>query len=161
MGVGQVFVFIIAALTFSLILIFGYKVITDFLQRGEEVQFYQFKTHLETSVKQIYTEFGSMRIEQFSVPSQYTLICFVDLDRPVNSELCVIDPLACDAWQTYQMRGGFENGDQNVFLTPLTSIQVKVSKIKMDKNYLCVPIRNGLFSLVLEGKGSYTQLSAK
>ena len=43
MGVGQVFVFIIAALSFALIMIFGYKAIGDFLPQGEKVQFYQFK----------------------------------------------------------------------------------------------------------------------
>jgi len=44
LGVGQVFVFIIAALSFALIMIFGYKAIGDFLTPGEKAQFYQFKT---------------------------------------------------------------------------------------------------------------------
>ena len=38
-GVGQVFVFIVAALSFALILIFGYKAISGFLKSGEDVAF--------------------------------------------------------------------------------------------------------------------------
>jgi len=56
-GVGQVFIFIVAALSFALILIFGYRAIAGFLNSGEEVAFVQFKTSLESSIKKIYTEF--------------------------------------------------------------------------------------------------------
>ena len=39
MGVGQVFVFIIAALSFALIMIFGYKMISSFITSGEKIEF--------------------------------------------------------------------------------------------------------------------------
>ena len=61
MGVGEVFVYIIAALTFALIMIFGYKAINQFLEKGQQVEFVQFKTELESSVKNIYSEYGSVR----------------------------------------------------------------------------------------------------
>ena len=51
LGAGQVFVYIVAALTFALIMIFGYKIINDLIHTGEDVQFLQFKTSLETSIK--------------------------------------------------------------------------------------------------------------
>ena len=54
LGVGQVFIFIVAALTFALILMFGYRAIAGFLKSGEDVAFVQFKTGLESSVKKIY-----------------------------------------------------------------------------------------------------------
>ena len=67
MGVGQVFIFIVAAITFALIMIFGYKAISGFVSTGEDVAFVQFKTDLENSVRKIYTEYGAVRIESFSV----------------------------------------------------------------------------------------------
>mgnify|MGYP005629217997 FL=1 len=43
MGIGQVFAFIVAGLTFAFVLIFGYGAIADFLDKGETVEFLQFK----------------------------------------------------------------------------------------------------------------------
>ena len=98
-GVGMVFIFIVAAITFAVIMIFGYKSINDFMQKGEKVEFYQFKADLEKSVKQIYTEYGSVRVSTFSLPTKYSRICFVDLDKKYNSEFCKVDPIACDFWK--------------------------------------------------------------
>src|SRR3989344_3057360 len=105
MGVGQVFVFIIAALTFSLIMIFGYKAISGFIASGEQVEFVQFKNSLEGSVQQIYTEYGSVRLEKFRVLGKSTQICFINLDYPkedIKKELaglCEKDQVACTVWE--------------------------------------------------------------
>jgi len=80
MGVGEVFVYIVAALTFALIMIFGYKAINDFLVSGEEVEFVQFKNSLESSISKIYTEYGAVRIQNFYVPGKYDQVCFVDFN---------------------------------------------------------------------------------
>lgn len=173
MGVGQVFVFIIAALTFAMIMIFGYKMISQFLQRGEQVQFYQFKTDLETSIKRIYSEFGAVRVTRFQLPPQYTKICFVDLDTdPASLEedalqrLCVQDPIACAVWQNAwgapagSGGGGYDAADENVFLTPIAPVKIKVYHLSiLPDGYLCLPIERGQFSLLLEGQGDSTRLS--
>src|SRR3989344_8658102 len=122
-GVGQVFIFIIAAITFALILIFGYKAITGFIQSGEEVAFVQFKTGLESSVKKIYTEFGSVRRESFTLPSQYKQVCFVDLEKDYDDSLCQYDQVACTAWKN---NTGYQNADENVFLQPSAPVKIKV-----------------------------------
>ena len=163
-GVGQVFVFIIAALTFSLILIFGYRAIGGFLKSGEEVAFVQFKTGLESDIKKIYTEFGSVRVERYSTPVTYSQICFVDLEAPYDSELCTFDQVACSIWkETSEAGRGYDGADENVFLTPPAPVKMKVHRIsiedKNEKNFLCLPIKQGAFSMVMEGKGDKTLLS--
>jgi len=163
-GVGQVFIFIIAAITFALILIFGYKAITGFIQSGESVAFVQFKTGLESSVKKIYTEFGSVRVERYSTPLGYSQICFVDLDEPYDADLCSFDQVACSVWQIAAESGkGYEGVEENVFLTPTAPVPIKVYKIsvesKDEKNFLCIPIKQGAFSIVMEGRGDKTLLS--
>ena len=163
-GVAQVFMFIIAAISFALIMIFGYKAINGFLQGGQQVEFIQFKTDLETSIQRIYTEFGAVRIEQFHAPLQFTQICFIDLDAPAGPDLQQLDPLAFSVWES---AAGYASLDENVFLTPSASVKIKVHMIKLDdpndnvddEDYLCLPINNGVFSLRLEGRGSYTLLS--
>lgn len=163
-GVGQVFIFIIAAISFALILIFGYKAITGFLKSGEDVAFVQFKTGLESSVKKIYTEFGSVRVEKYSTPLAYNQICFVDMDKPYDPDLCNFDQIACSVWQgTSEAGTGYEGVDENVFLTPPAPVKIKVYMISVEdetgKNYLCVPIKQGAFSMVMEGRGDKTLLS--
>ena len=155
------FVFIIAALTFSLIMIFGYKAINSFIESGEDVAFVQFKTQLESSIKKIYTEFGSVRRESFTLPSQYRQICFVDLEKEYDDSLCQQNQVACTAWKN---NPGYENADENVFLQPSAPVKIKVYKISISsdtgKNYLCLPIKQGIFELILEGKGDRTELSS-
>lgn len=162
LGVGQVFVYIVAALTFALIMIFGYKIINDFINRGEEVQFLQFKNNLESSVKKIYSEYGSVREETFRLPGGFNQICFIDFTLPYNPTLCDYDKVACNFWQDTE---DYASAAENVFLTPAASQQIKVSLIHVvsakegEDGFLCVPVQKGVFTVRLEGKGDSTLLS--
>ncbi len=166
MGIGQVFIFIIAAITFALIMIFGYKAINGFMQSGEQVEFVQFKNDLEGSVKKIYTEDGSIRVEKFHLPQQFEQICFVDLDYQASQEeideLCSFDQSACLPWEESET---YETGSENVFLSPPQIVKIKVHKITVTdldenaKGFLCLPVNSGQFQMVLEGKGDHTELS--
>ncbi len=160
MGVGEVFVFILAALTFALIMIFGYKAVTGFIQSGEDVAFVQFKTSLESSIKRLYTEFGSVRIETFTTPAKYKQICFVDMDKKYDPELCKLDQVGCSVWE---QSSGYESVDENVFLVPSAPVKIKVYKLSIDptvgKDFLCADIKDGHFTIVLEGKGDRTEIS--
>lgn len=171
-AIGQVFIFMVAGIIFALILIFGYRSLSQFMESGEKVEFTQFKTDLESSIKKIYTEYGSARKEDFYPPPKYEQICFVDMDASYDPGMCDFDPLACDVWQEAQEvrfdeRGerisGYESVEANVFLQPLAPVPIKVYKISIapeeGKDYLCLEIKRGSFSLYLEGKGDHTQLS--
>ncbi len=161
LGAGEVFVFIIAAITFALIMIFGYRAVAGFLKSGEEVAFVQFKTGLESSIKQIYTEYGSVRVKTFQTPAEYQQICFVDLDAKYDPELCKQDAAACSVWKD---ASGYDSVDENVFLKPTAPVKIKVHRISIDpaegRDFLCAPIKGGLFTIVLEGKGDRTELSS-
>ncbi|MBI4151608.1 hypothetical protein HY496_01445 [Candidatus Woesearchaeota archaeon] len=166
LGVGQVFVYIVAALTFALIMIFGYKVISEFISRGETVQFLQFKNDLETSVKKIYSEYGSVRVQTFHPPGSFTQVCLVDFDSSYNPALCQYDAVACEYWRTVSdADGGFAAAAENVFLTPAAPNQIKVFQFDVvpakegEEGFLCAPVTRGSFTLRLEGKGDRTEIS--
>ncbi len=180
MGVGQVFVFIIAAFSFALIMIFGFKAISGFLESGGEVEFVRFRTDLETSIKRIYTEYGAVRHERYSLAGNFEKICFVDMDYPLGGieeemdDLCRESIRACDVWEEAKQAqidgregGGYGSVEENVFLTPEAPHKIKVYKISIydenspneKKGFLCERIRGGGFGLVLEGKGDRTELS--
>ena len=161
-GIGQVFVFIVAGLTFAFVMIFGYKAISDFLEKGESVEFLQFKNEIESSVKQIASEYGSMRKTSYFLPAKYEQICFLNLDAEYDaqSSFCEDNFIACDIWETASNEGGYNGADENVFLTPPAPIAIKVHKIELDQDFLCVDITGGSFEVRLEGKGSRTKITS-
>lgn len=179
LGVSQVFVFIIAAITFIMIMLFGYKAISDIGNQAGQIEFIEFKTSLESSVKKIYTEFGAVRNEEFFPPSDYTQICFVDMDYQVTddeiSALCKKDSIACDIWRDAnnaikEGKSGYDSVESNVFTRPIAPVPLKVYKIEtayydeLSDNYnkqgfVCIDIRSGRFSIMLEGKGDHTIIS--
>ncbi len=186
-GVGQVFIYIVAAISFALIMIFGYKAINSFLQSGEQVQLVQFKTDLESSIKKIYTEYGSVRTEKYRIPGAFEQVCLVNMEYPATpeeiNELCKENVYACKVWEDARdaqkaydadpannPKDGYDSVDENVFLTPQTEglTQLKVYRISIDQDddgteegFLCEDIKKGSFSLVLEGKGDHTQIYRK
>jgi hypothetical protein len=180
-GVGQVFVFIVAALTFSVILIYGYKAVSSFVSSGEQVQLVQFKTTLESSVKKIYTEYGSVRVQDFRVPGKFDQICFVDMnyqvtaDSPEMAALCHNDSYACSVWEDAQSvdssgkKKGYAGVDENVFLKPASAELPKIKvfsislidELEQPIGFLCLDVHGGSFSMMMEGKGDHTQLSEK
>ena len=177
----MVFVFILAAVTLALILIFGYKSISGFLEKGEDVTFIRFKTDLESSIKKIASEYGAVRIQEFNPPLNYEKICFIDTnfyflnlipgDPSPIEDLCADEnmPLACDVWN--DALTAHENGEdsyesvEDVFLKPLAPVKIKIGKISIADStglpigYLCPVIRGGSFTLQLTGKGSHTEIS--
>lgn len=171
--VGQVFIYILVMVTFALVLIFGYRAISGFLQSSEDVAFVQFKTDLENSIKRIATEFGAVRIEEYTTPLAYENICFVNMDYEniagELSALCAEDAYACDVWQDALeaqqgavAAAGYEAVAENVFLQPQNTIPMKAFRFTIDdggKGYLCEDIVQGKFRLRLEGQGDRTKLS--
>ena len=156
MAVQQVFIYMIAGLSFAFILIFGVNMVQDLMAKGEQVEFMQFKTNLENNVKKIYSDFGAARTLDFSLPVKYSEVCFVDMDADYDESLCAKSVIACDAWET---AGSWDDADQNVFLDPPAPAAIRTYKLRMDGGYMCVPVVNGKFTLRLEGRGNAAYLS--
>lgn len=165
---GQVFIYITAVVVFAVVLIFGYKAITGFLDKGEQVAYVTFKTDLEKAVKNVYLDYGTVVTynarNPMMVPSAYKRVCFIDLDYEgdkLHSGLCQLGSddyhaVACGVWQSTH---SWAEGDQNVFLEPLGMGPIKVYKIKMAEGYVCLPAVQGRIEMRLEGMGSYTLIS--
>ena len=172
-GVGQAFIYILVAITFVMIMIFGFRAILGFIDTGEDVQFAQFKTDLESSIQSIYSQFGSVHTEKFHLPASYKLVCFVDLNKPYPADdNCNFDAYGCDVWKDASARADAEDGtetgydfaEENVFLRPYRerTVKIKVYPIAIDSSgddFLCLDIKSGSFSLRLKGLGSKTELS--
>ena len=165
---GQVFVYIIAAVTFAMILIFGYNAIQKFLDKGETVEFYTFKSSLESSVKELYSQKGSARVKTFHVPGDYREVCFVNMEKdnpPDGNVFCSNHGIVCDAWKTAKETDApTKNADANVFLDPLSPVPLKVYNIDPSggdtEGVLCFEINGGSFEVKLEGMGDRVVISS-
>lgn len=148
--IGQVFIFVIAAIIFILILTYGYKAISNFLARSEQVALIDFKSGLESSIEVIKRDYGSVRKLDLSLPKRYTELCIVDVNnceplqqsRPLLYSTCLA-------------------GSENVILVPKqeTPIFLPDISIKDPRGYVCVPVAQGTATLRLEGLGKSTQIS--
>ncbi len=176
MAIGQVFMFIVMVITFGVLMLFGYKAIAGFLEKGQQVEFVQFKNDLEAAVQRISTDYGSVRVENFYLPPSYEEICFINADYDSSLAqremplLCQKNVVACSVWEDVLASGGFLATDENTFLLPPAPVKIKVAPLSISegtdadgnpfsRGYLCVPILRGKFSLQLSGFGDHTEIS--
>jgi len=150
--IGQVFVLVIAAIVFILILAYGYSAISHFLQSSEQVAFLDFKTSLISAIEQIKPDFGSVRKLSLHVPKRYNKLCVVS---SYPSEIVLASdfkdeyPVLFEVWQT---------GSENVFLLPKQQSGLFVSDVFVDKGYFCIDISR-VVDLRIKGLGDRTGVS--
>lgn len=144
--IGQIFVFVVAAIIFILILTYGYRAISNFLARSEQIALIDFKADLESSVEVMKRDYGSVRKINLRLPKRYSEVCIVDINRcgaleqsmPLMYSLCLA-------------------GSENVFLVPKQETPIFLSDISVpDPGYICLPVAYGRVVLGLEGMGKST-----
>jgi len=159
---GQIFIFALAAILFGLILLYGYKAITEFTQTREDVELIGMRDRLKSAVQQVSANYGSVKKYTLNIPTQYKHICFIEFiqDKQILQQVVTrmyeISPLAADA-----IEGGSE---QNVFLIPFAQSEIIVPRLDIKDNggetfFLCIPNPGGRLVLRLEGLGDRTQVS--
>ena len=149
--IGQIFVFVVAAIIFILILMYGYKAISNFLQRSEQVALIDFKSDLESSVEVIKRDYGSVRKIELRLPKKYT-------------ELCIVDVNNCAGFEAEQplMYAACLAGSENVFLVPKQETPIFLPDISIpedDDGIVCTPVVHGTAVLRLKGLGKSTEIS--
>lgn len=153
---GQLFVFLLAAILFGLILIYGYKAIKSFGEQSKETVFIEFKSNLQTAIKTSLMDYGSVKKFKLNMPLEFKEICFIDFDTlkiktSKLNELAGTRPLIYNA---------IESGtDQNVFLTPMAQTPLKVEKLEISSGFACFENLKAGITLKLEGKGDKVGVS--
>lgn len=155
--IGQVFIFIIAGLIFVLIISYGYKAVSYFLERQQEVVMVDIKTDLDVAVEGIKRSQGSIRKLELKLPAEYKAICFFDYENCGG----LTDANLPEPNQDTKVLWGIEAckaGSENVFTVPRTP-GISMTEITVDGGYVCVPNNNGV-TLKLEGTGRKAKISA-
>lgn len=152
---GQVFIYILAIIIFSIVLLYGYKTIKGFSNQADEVSLIQLTTDIKTSVKKISSDYGSVIKKEFSIPGKYSYVCFIDLVYQAHTSLQADHPAVYNSW--------YDKAQSNMFLiTTKEEIQpyyIEGIGISNSPWYNCINVSRGKIVLSLEGKGNYVELS--
>lgn len=150
---AEVFIYILAVVITSAILLFGYVAIRDFIQKGEQAAFIKLKTDMERDASSIRSDFGTVRIKEYQIPSKYRQLCFVGEDRiRQGNALSITDPIIKDSVQSKVQK--------NVFFMPDGTDSIYVGPITAANDFLCFDVVQGNVKMRLEGRGDKTEISA-
>ena len=162
---GQIFISILAAILAILIIEYGYRAISSFTSRTEDIALAELTTKLQSEIRTIASSHDVRRLD-LRLPSRYEKLCLTSQEYPIelrkNSCLCNkascslanekdYNLLICDAWTT-------ENYDKNAFLIPIRPIKITTT-IEMNNGYICLEPEGGVVSLRLEGMGDRAKAS--
>jgi len=154
---SQVFVLILAAVVFIMVLAFGYRALRDLNEQRKLVALVDVVEQLKQEVRSISLSFGSTKkLELTGFPSNYKKLCIVT--GRTEQELAGLEKESPLIRELYQ-----PDGAENVFLLPeRSSIPVKLEAIEASsapksrgpKKWFCTIIDSGVAVLYLEGIGN-------
>lgn len=154
---GQIFVYIITILIVGIVLLFGYKSISEFRSKADSVSLLRFQKELEASAKSIKNQFGTVKKKDFTL-AEFNEVCFI---RNYQVSLAGIDisvkfqdyPLIKDAFES--------NTGKNVFLLSNKEIgeSFNIEDLVVENLFQCFDVNNNLLSLTFEGMGDHVVIS--
>ena len=153
----QIFIYVIAIIMFSFILLYGYNAIRGFKERSEEITYIKFKTNLISTVKRISPDYGTLKREEFFIGGEYSKVCFVQSYKQEENRPAIITRISDNV-----VKDSVESRDtSNAFLFKDNSLEpsLEIGKINVSGGYLCIPVINGKVRIEFEGKGDNTLIS--
>ena len=150
-------IYILGAIIIVLILSYGYSAATKVSKQEKQISSLTIINKLKSDVKEISSEYGTVKNNEYSVPEEVKEVCFYDKDN--NPFLC---GSACSDLDIYSLiKDNVEDIDNNVFFVTSSIFQsLNIEEIKLDCcTFHCVENTNGKIKLRLEGKGDSTLVS--
>ena len=153
---SRVFIYAISLFVIILILFYGYKSVNSFMERGEEVIYFEFQQKLKANIDTIKTDYGSQRVFNYVIPEKYDEVCFLDTNCKVGSNGCVdvLHPIILSA-QNNEI-------EERVFMRSngVTDAKLNVGRISVQKlsdvtsKFGCVNRTGSQVEITLKGLGN-------
>lgn len=166
--VGQVFIYSLSLIIITLILIFGFKIITEFIGDSSKVEYLQFKKTMQSHVNSYEGEYGSIGHPEVVAPSGVKGMCFTDYNsiysnlRPCNDQSNTIYPYIEDSFGNTVS----EREKKNLFLIGAKGKLIDNEYIgnvtlrgSHECNYLCMKTQKGVFSIMIIGRGDHVEIT--
>ncbi|MBI2133206.1 hypothetical protein HYU11_00840 [Candidatus Woesearchaeota archaeon] len=147
---GQIFIYIFAMLVVSLVLIFGWKAVTQLTNMGKCGEVSQFKSKISNAVKDAQGYGTEKKNKPFYLPPEYTSVCFADLEK---------DPQLIT---NRIIRDSAKTKTTNTFLTPkqgkCDNEWFLIEDLAVKTGYECIETRKGKIAIDLFGCGDKTYI---
>lgn len=151
--VGQIFVFIMAALIIGVIMLIGYNAISGTISKQCQIEQLSFKTKIESLIDRS-NGYGSVTKQSLIAPCKYETVCFVDATK-IGSDL--------DGCNNKIINRSSLSGDlKNIFVSTKTKTvpigYAPLLRLNNTENCTCITQKNKNFYITFAGKGSGTYL---
>lgn len=147
---SNVIIFVLAAIIFGLIILYGYNAITKFLERSEDVAIASFENEFKQAIKAVQRDYGSVFRLELALPAKYSDVCVADSDcQRINvGNFQTIEPRIYAAWRTCS---------ENIFLKPPTK-PILIPEVVVPDGYFCLK-NTGKIILRLQGLGDRAEVT--
>ncbi len=157
---GQIFMYILAIIVFSMTLLYGYKAINYFNERSSEISYLQLESDIKNEIEKVQGDTkGTIKKKVLTIPGSYDHVCFVESypkfpeTPPISTGYDLIDA---------HINPPISAEDKNMFLAPPGDVSFDIGDIKVDDvgdQEECVNITNGKVTLKLESMGNHVWVS--
>jgi len=156
---GQIFIYILALVIVSLIVIYGYKAVRDLHSKSGRVALIEFTTDIQNTLERMSTDYGSVMKKTMAVPSGFDAVCFIDTaEGPGDTQYRLVD----DSWRS--------GAQANVFLVSKNTVEpifagdkdTGASYLSVDdegEKFLCLESVNGRVEFAIRGMGNKAEVT--
>jgi hypothetical protein len=146
-----------AAVIAGIIILVGYKAISQIINTGNRASFDTFMTDIESDVQTYARQYGSQKKLEFTISSSFDEICFLDSmenDKFLFNQEIIGNPFIKDS-----VKSGVK---LNVFMMNNKKIEESfyVDSLDVKTDFLCLP-NEGKIEILLKGTGKKAELYTK
>ncbi|MEM4336446.1 MAG: hypothetical protein QXG86_00380 [Candidatus Woesearchaeota archaeon] len=154
--IGQIFIYIISTIIVVLILYYGYAAVKNIGKKQEQLALVKFQRNIGDTIVYTSSDYGTVRVESFSVPVKFTEVCFVDPSLIARGDASPIDSLK----YPIIANSVADKVNNNVFPLP-DGVPFYIDKLWVSDNggFLCFPVKQGTIAVRIEGFGDKAKIS--
>lgn len=154
--IGEIFIYLISTLIIILVLYYGYTAIQNIGKKQEQLSLVKFQKTLGDTIVYTSSDYGTVRIETFSVPVKFREVCFVDRNLIITGNATPIDNIA------YPLIANSvaDKVNNNVFPLPEGN-PFFIDKLWVpDSGFKCFEVAQGNIKVRIEGFGDKAKISS-
>ena len=146
---GQILIYVLAIIIFSMTLLYGYKAIKYFTDSSTEISYLQLENDIKNEIEKVKGDsVGTVKKKVLQIPGNYKDVCFISTfgfgTRGMDTYLLIQQTL--------------DSTKNNMFLAPPGNVGFDIGDIKVESPY-CISILGSRVTLRLESMGDHVKVS--
>ncbi|SRR3989338_2660516 len=157
---GEIFIYILTIVIVGIIFLFGYQSIRELMKRTDDVEAIQFQKRLESAVKSVSPEYGTVKRLSLPLSDDFNEVCVLRNDESITTDPFAGYPLIRDAYTANSIAGVYK-GD-NFFLLDQQKRIIEAYKVgitEVQEGLKCFPVDDGGVFMTLQGTGDSVKIS--